>query len=533
MRAGVSVERRRAMPFILGGLMFLAFIAVVLTRDQFHTERFYSDALRAYDVSADVFVGGRQLSVRAGTTSLNGVPVTGASSREAVRLAYARTLAERNPLFAFPGTSPSDLAYAVDELQATANQLANLQHDTEHAELIRTALYPIDFLRKAGVAETARLEFIAHTDSENEKGYERAVRKEVDAYLSDLRTFRNAITTVVPDGTPAYIAAGKIVSKTTILAALSTLEAELRATMQIFNTRMQCLRGFVARCNLQDLALPSLKVPESGHIDEKSIARAREIQSLYAAMRDDAQLKVLPLIVLSESACFKDVPSPPIFFVTESTVLSEAPPYVEPVFVGDIRFIRTDEYENVPFYQGLRSHGIDFVFSPPLLHYECTDEARDATAVRSTRMILGASSSSVVYQADAIRTAHANAVSGDPTSIARALAIKYNSTQFDQSIRDITWTEQKNLNSRKQGLNPGLDTVNMFVSRSGFTSLFATHNSSFISGNRALFPASFIPTSEQPYLYDSQISSGAQKLKLRRDMKEYFLLHLRGLLLYK
>ncbi len=521
------------MSFVIGALIFLGLIVVLLTRNQSHGEQFFSDALRTYDVSADVFVDGRKLSVRAGTTSHNGVPVTGASSREAVRLAYARTLAERNPLFAFPGTSPSDLAYAVDELQVTANQLAGLQQDNEHAALIRTSLYPVDFLRKAGLAETARLEFIAHTDSQRAQEYEQAVRAETDAYLSDLHTFRDALSKVVPDSTQAYIAAGKIVSKSTILAALRILEAELRTSIDLFDARILCLRGVVERCNPHDLSLPDLHVPESGHLDDKSIARAREIQSLYAEMRDDAHLKEIPLIVLSESSCLRDVPSPPIFFVTESKVVSGAPPYVEPVFVGDIRFIRIDEYENVPFYQGLRSHGIDYVFSPPLLHYECTDEARDATAVRSTRMVLGASPSSVVYQADAIRTARANVVSGDPTSITRALAIKYNSTQFDQSIRDITWTEQKNLNSLKQGLKPGLDVINLFVSRSGFTSLFATHNSSFFPGSLALFPASLIPPSEQPYLYDSQISSGAQKLKLRQDMEEYFLLHLRGLLLYK
>ena len=509
--------------------MFLALIAAVMTRGQSHAEQFYSDALRAYDISADVLIDGRTVTVRSGVASQSGEVVTGAPSLEATRLAYARTLAERNPLFAFPGTSPSDLAYAVDELQKTADQLASLQHDPKHAGMIRTSLYPIDFLRAAGEAEAARAAFLAHTDRRHELEYELTVRAETDAYLSDVHTFRDALSKIVPDNTPEYIAAGKMVSKTAILAALSTLEAELRTTIHVFEMRMQCLHGFVARCNPQDLSLPSLKVPESAHIDEKSIARAREIQSLYAEMRGDAQLKDLPLIALSEGACFGDVPGSPIFFVTESKVVSGVPPHVEPVFAGDIRFIRTDEYESVPFYQGLRSHGIDFVFSPPLLHYECIDQARDVTAILSTRTILATSSASALYQADAVRAARARASSGDPAGIAQALSIKYNSAQFDQSLQDVIWTEQKNLNSRKQGLEPGLDAINIFISRSGFTSLFATHNTSFFPKNPNLFAPSYIPASEQPYLYDSQIPPGSQKAKLRQDVETYMMLHLKGL----
>src|SRR3989344_4163104 len=106
--------QRRAVPGILGSLIFLTLFAVLIGSDQRHAEKFFSDALRTYDISADVGVDGRRLEVRAGAVSLNGAPAAGALSLEALRLTYARTLAERNPLFALPGTSPSDLAYAVD-----------------------------------------------------------------------------------------------------------------------------------------------------------------------------------------------------------------------------------------------------------------------------------------------------------------------------------------------------------------------------------------------------------------------------------
>lgn len=520
--------KRRAVLCILSGLIFLALITTLIARGQSRTDKFYSDALQAHTVSADVLVDGDLITVRAGVTSMDGVPVTGALSLEAKRLAYARTLAERNPLFAFPGTSPSDLAYAVDVLEATANQLADLHGDDARAELIRTSLYPIEFLRTAVAAETARLEFIAHTDSQHEREYELAVRKEIAAYVSNLHTFRNAVSEIVPDTIPAYIAAGKIVSKATILSALDTVEKEVRTSIHTFDTRMLCLRGAVPHCNPQDLSVPSLEIPESVRIDAQSLARAREIQAFYANITDDAQLRNAPLIILSESACAGDAPGPAVFFISESKEAPGVPIHRRSVFMGDIRFIRIDEYGDLPFYQDLRSRGIEFVLSPPLLHYECMDQRLDVAAILSTWTTLSVSSSSVLYQAEAVRTAHTRALSGDPAGIALALAIKYNSTQFDKSLRDIAWSEQKNLTLRKEGFRPDLDIPNLFFARSGFVSLFAIHNSSFFARDLTLFPPSHIPASKQPYLYDSQIPPGTKKLKLRHDVREYILLHFAG-----
>ncbi len=518
---------RRAVLCILAGIVFLVLIGTVISRDQSHAEKFYSDALRAHDISTDVLVDGHTARVHEGVASLSGES-TEKQSREALRLAYARTLAERNPLFAFPGTTPSDLTYAVDVLEATANQLADLHKEDGRVGLIRTSLYPIEFLRAAAAAETARLEFIAHTDSRHEQEYELAVRKEITAYVSDLRAFRDAVSKAIPDSTPAYVAAGKIVSKTTILSAIAAIKAGLQASVHQFDRRILCLRGHVGRCNPEDLSLPTLNVPEPDYIDAEYIVRAREVRSFYANMVDDSQIRDAPLIVLSKSTCVADAPSPPIFVVTETTTAQGAPTHNRPLFVGDVRFIRIDEYGDLPFYKDLRSRGMEFVLSPPLLHYECMDGAREANAILSTRAVLSASSS-VLYQADAIRTANENALSGDPAGIAQALAIKYNSMQFDQSLRDIAWAEQKNLHLLRQGLRPDLNITNLFVSRSGFVALFATHNTSFFEKELALFPASYIPASQQPYLYDSQTPSGAEKRKLRQDVKEYVLLHLRDL----
>lgn len=518
----------RPLLIVSGGVVVFALI--VTAREQSIAKQFFFEALRAHTIITDVLVDGRTVSVRSGEVTYQGETVTGATRFAAMRLAYARTLAERSPLFALPGTSPSALTYAVHELQQTANQLANIKNDAASADLIRGSLYPLDFLGKASDAEAARIAFIHTSDTVHEEAYYEAVRKEFTSYILGIHNFRTSVAQVVPDTTPPYMAAGKLVSKEAILSGLQNMEMRAKKTKEVFDTRITCLRGHTSRCNQQDLSLPSLSVSEPGHIDAESLKRARAIQSFFASIAGNIQLRDAPLIVLSKSVCTAATPSPPIFVVIDSKVSPGVPMRVRPMFVGDIRFIKIGEYGNLPFYQDLRSQGIEFVLSPPLLHYECMDEGRDFAAILSTQTILQSSSSTVLYEADAIRAANARSASGDPDGIAQSLAIKYNSTQFDQSLRDITWAEQENLNLTKDGLRPDLDITNLFFSRSGFASLFAVDNPSFV-GDIMLFPSAFIPPSQQPYLYDSQLPPGVQKSKLREDIRKYVILHLKGLIL--
>ncbi len=519
--------RRRAVPFVLVGLICLTLISITLSRTQSAASRFFSEALRTHNVSADVTVHERILTVRAGEVTFEGGPVSDADAFEALRLTYARTLAERSPLFALPGTSPSDLNYAVDELRRTANQLADIQKNAASADLIRSSLYPLDFLRKAASAEAARIAFVNTADAIHEQAYYDAVRKEFTSYILGIQNFRRGVIRAVPDSIPPYVAAGKLVSKEALLSALQNLETGAKKMMGVFDARTTCLRGYTSHCNPQNLSLPTLPEPIANTISNDSIQTASSIQSMYRKMGIDDQPLPAPLIVLSQSVCASDFPNPPIYHVMVPNLASDVPPFRRGAYIGDIRLIDISAYGNIPFYHDLQSRGIRFVLSPPLLHYECMEEARDLSAILFTEDVMREASptSRVYYESEAVRIANNRARAGDPDGIRYILSAQNHSSRFDQTLRDISWIEQTNMGLMKGGVGADLRTYNLFFSRSGFASLFAAGNPSFV-GKISLFDSVSIPTSEKPYIYYSNLPDEKTRGKVLEDIRNYISIHL-------
>lgn len=511
------------------GACALAVVFFILSAHESAMRQFYADALWQYGISTDVSVGGRTLSVHSGQVTDQGKVINGRDALNALQISYARTLAERSPLFALPGTSPSDLSYAVSELRKTSDRLAELQQDPAAASRIRTSLYPLDSLNAAALTEEARLDFLQNPDRSREIVYERSVRKQSSAFLTDLRKFRNSVSVIIPDTAQSYIAADRVVSKNNILIALDRIESGAQMTILALNARALCLNGFVSHCSAQDLSLPSLPEEEAVAYDGESIHRARDNTRFYGGITDTQVLRNAPIIALTKSTCTEDTPSPPLFVTFDRGSDIGVPPQSRVIFVGDIRFVKISEYGDLPFYKDLHSRGIEYVLSPPLLHYECMDEGHDITTVLSTRMVLKDSTSTVLYESDAIRQANNLARSGDPEGIHMVLAIKNNSTQIDQLLRDISWSESRNLALITDGLRPDLDATNLFFSRSGFVSLFASNNPSYV-GNISLFPRASIPVSKQPYQYLSQVHSEDVEAKLMQDVSNYIILHIKDLL---
>ena len=514
----------RALLIVSGAVIFFSFI--LTAREQSTAERFFFEALRSHDITADVLVDGRTVSVRSGEVTYQGETVTGAPAFAAMRLAYARTLAERSPLFALPGTLPSDLIYAVEELQQTANQLADIQKDAESADLIRSSLYPIDFLRKAAKAEAARIAFMHDSDTANEQAYYGAVREEFTAYILGIHNFRNGIIKTVPDTTPPYVAAGKLVSKEAILSAMGDIEARAKKTKRAFDARVMCLLGHTPRCNPQDLLVPTLPEPPAD-VSDDSVRAALSIQAMYAHIVNHDGVRPSPLIVLSKSACVSDFPSPPIYYVAVPELQSDIPPIRRGIYIGDIRLIDIREYGNLPFYRDLQSRGIEFVLSPPLPHYECMEGARDLSAILFTEDIMqeASSTSRVYYQSEAVGIANALARTGDPDGVQYVLSAQNHSAHFDQSLRSISGVEQMNVNLVKSGVEAELKTYNLFFSRSGFESLFAVGNPSFV-GDVSLFEPISLDRSKGPYVYYSNFPDGEKKNKILQDIRSYISLHL-------
>ncbi len=487
--------------------------------------------MRRYNVTTTAIIDGRLLDIKGDLVTEGATTVTGDRATRALRIAYAHVLAERSPLFAIPGTLPANLTYTTDELQGTADQLAALQDDNVSATLVRTSLYPIDFLRAAAAAEAMRVEFIEYPDRQNEDRYNEAVGAEISAYLFDLGTFRDGVSRAIPDSTNQYVAAGKVIDKSGILSAIDTLRARIQIQRLRFYSRMLCIGGFASRCLPEDLSLPQLPEPAVPTISPALIGEARSIRAIYENILSDqfpgGEVRFhSPLIILTNGVCTADAPGLPAYVIAKITSDTDSPELQRAIYVGDIRFIKLSNYANLPFYQKLGSLGIQYVLSIPSLQYECMDTVRDNAAIYFTATVLHATSSTadVLYQANAIHTANRFASAGNSDGIRDILSLQNNSAQFDLLIHDISRTERQNVHLVKNGVAADMYAYNLFLSRSGFVSLYMANNPSFV-GTISLFNTIYVPPEQQPYSYYSAVSSSAEQQKIVEDVHRYFSLH--------
>ena len=511
------------------------FISIISTHGRITADQYISDSLRTYTVATTAIVDGRLLDIKEGRVTDGTRPVTDDRASRALRIAYAHVLAERNPLFAIPGTAPTNLSYTADELQGTADQLAALQDDNVSATLVRTSLYPIDFLRTAAVAEAARATFIAYPDRRNQDRYNEAVEAEISAYVFDLGTFRDGVSLAVPDSTDQYVAAGKVIDKHGILSAIDTLRARIQIQRLRFNSRMLCIGGFVSRCEPEDLSIPQLHEPTAAAHSPSLVRQASQIRTIYENIfveefPADGVPFHSPLIILASGICTAEAPGLPAYILAQITSDTVSPERQRAIYVGNIRFIKLSTYASLPFYQNLASMGIQYVLSIPSLQYECMDTARDHAAIYFTADVLRAASSSadVLYQADAIRQANQMALMGIAEGVTDILSLQDNSAHFDFLVHGISRTERQNVLLVKGGVAADMYASNLFLSRSGFVSLFMANNPSFV-GVVSLFDTVYIPPEQQPYSYYSAISSATERQKIVEDVHSYFSIHNHGL----
>jgi hypothetical protein len=511
-------------------LMCAALLPLFFFANAEHEERqtaFFEKELSARDISLTVRVGERRIDITDGSARAD--DLSRSLQLQALRYAYAATLASRSPLLALPGTSPGDLRYAIDQLEIQASALAALQKDDAAARMVREDLYPIRFLRAAADAEEARQALIADPSRATSSAYDEAVRAEVAAYRDDLARFRGAAFRAIPEASPAYVAAGKLVSRTAILDLAGRLRRGLDGVDRELSRRDACLGASVLLCRSADLSIPLLPNKPQEKLSPEEVRTAQENQALYSVTpRSGEIVRGAPLYVLDQSECTADAPGTPTYVLAiVSPDEQNIPPRMRGIYIGDIRLIGTQKLGNLGFYRDLEARGIRYVLSPPLLHYECMDEALDYAAIFATQLAVeaGGSAPPVRYEAEGVAIADERALSGRPEDMDLALAFRYHSARTDQIIRNMAWAERANVELVREGVEADLDVSNLFFSRSGFVSLFMAHNPSFV-GDLTTFAPANIPPSAYPYTYFSTLTSPEERAKALADIRDYILLHL-------
>lgn len=474
-------------------------------------------------------------------------------------LAYEKALARRSPLFSLAGTDPDELGRSVDKLEATKEGLATMQPDERSSTLVDQDLFPIEFLRSAAQLERDRLAFLATGNAADGKTYEKRFFETVRLYQKELDAYERGFREIVPEDERKYAAGNVLITREGILHALSTLRRSVESTAARQYARSRCSAGDTRACNASDLEAPTVEIPPARDVSAASRELSLDIRRIVADVRRTSTLfKNDPSILLSTSVCTGDIPGDPIFFVNSPTAQVPDPSF-RPLYVGNIRFVQASEYRKVGFFGTLDDLGVDYINTPPLLHYTCSGYGRDFSMVHWVRevrtMALKERVSSfatddvkkelediersfteigaLTRESDAARYVKLlveDVPNVPPPLKARAesfaLARKNNTAAYEQVVKSIADIEAANVRVKKKGLPADLDAPYLFFFRSSPVPLFMGDNVSATGTHEPLFESNRLNPEDEPYVYYSDlVKIPGQRAKVIRDMTAYRDMH--------
>lgn len=511
---------------------------------------FFSVALKQVHIEEQVRLEGVQYEVREGKIFLGEQLYQGPLRGAILRLAYEKVTARYAPPLSIAGTDPQEFDHALAMLLDTQEQLAGIQEKSEDRMFVAHALYPGDFLSRLAALERSRLRFLETGDRDDAQNYQKLIQDTVQAYREDLQQFRAAFVAVVPEGTDPYVTQEVVVTREFFLSVLTHLEKSAHEVLRDTKRRAWCTQGLLFVCDVEDISLP-LPPPlkeKDPTVDQETLA------SLEVLVRGGMLLQE-PTFEIAQSACVGTAPH--LFKFYKKSLPASLHSFRQFFLVGDIRFVPSRRYPDVPFYHSLAERGIEWVLDSPFSYYKCPHFGNDLSAlwaVEAVREFAAAGtlsqyatgevattlsrleqtlSASTVRERDSREyLLHARALLKTgvipPAVAARVvdllLATRNHSAHLDQLLLWIVAAETANMRLIDEGIPVDLEAPYLFYVRSAFTSLFLSNNRSFTSAD-AVFHANTLPPGDGPQVWYSALSAQGRAEGIEEDISLYNRLH--------
>lgn len=552
---------------VLAGILCVIVLALAITRiDLSRASTFYARELSNSPAVHTVRFDGEEFTVRRGTvTDESGKVVTGSRLVRALKIAYARAIAQSNPLFSLEGTDLARFQEGIALLQKLASNEADVQKNKQDADSVRD-LYPVSYLRALAVAESERRAFIADASEARAKAYSSAVSDSITAGLASLRAHRLSFTSVVPlthpkvygvpldmdkepDDVGTYGQPGGIVSRASVVRSMDSIEDRFKELSRHQSERSRCLKGLIYACR-QDEILPAVPLVPTVP-DSAASLPLPEMRAVLAKMTLDPAFATNPAIVLRESTCAGALDLQPLFFLRKgkSAEREEAV-----FFAGDIIATRVPETA-FPFFRALKERNIQHLSYWPVVYYRCPTITIDTGRVRAVEAIaLHASEApfsedvspqsapllhefekrlrnSPVKESDALgylKEAR-ETILRDPNASQEAfrelstliLMARDGSRQFEEFLRTIAVTEEDNRRLEASGIPFVHIAKFLYFIRDPFFALFlAGQDASQVT---TPLESTTLPA-KHPFLFYSRESKESRS-RIMSDLREYHLLH--------
>lgn len=361
-----------------GFILLLA--SIFATHNANYSTTWYAHALAQAESEESVAFGAKEYRVINGVVYQGDIQITGTAALPMLKLAYETTLARRDPLFALPGTNPSELRTAVVALARAEEQLAAVQPSSTDAALA-LQLYPTTFLRSLADLEAARQTLITAPTPQKAHTYRELMPKVVRDKDEALRDFAHAYTTATKESVQEILLFGGVLSSTTVRASLNMLIDNLQDEKAAVARRLHCNEGLVHYCDpIRSIAANSTLVSEKS----SSSSFASEVLGLWDTAFGEHPPKRVGMR-LTESVC---IPGANNIHVAISTRQSADGPRTSLTYADDLLFYRLSALKDSPYTTYMRqTYNAQYSFINPFKFYLCPEIGIDHGAAVATAQV--------------------------------------------------------------------------------------------------------------------------------------------------
>ncbi|NQV93230.1 hypothetical protein HQ403_01900 [Candidatus Kaiserbacteria bacterium] len=284
------------------------------------------------------------------------------------------------PLFAFEGTDPVALKYAVENLTRSIHLSANYL-PTDSQKYTLKGLYPIRFLSTISSTEGSRLTFLTSPSLVTAITYHINLRKTITAYTRDIKNIIHILNTFDKNQT-AFLNGYTDVNFYASQLNLALQNVERRRLEE--KNRFRCLFGLRKVCTTKvtDIEIEYERQENGTNTPKNILVRNKDILT-EAMIREYARPAIskttesiddLPAVQLGNGAC-RYFTAPPVMMFWWSTSRISNSDIIRITPVNDLLFYDLRTIEGA-YYETLREAGIGYQYQP-LNPYLCPDFGHD------------------------------------------------------------------------------------------------------------------------------------------------------------
>lgn len=459
---------------------------------------FFSAALREARIQSAISWRGTRYIIADGVVYKDEAVVPETSALPVLELAYEQALARRSPIFGLAGTDPSALKDAVQALSHATQEVASAATSSADSFLIRTSLYPLSFLNALADLEDARERFITSGTQTNALLYRAALHRAAWAGQTDSKRFQKAMWRLFNGKRFIMHGIGGPISSEDLTRTAWNITLAMDMVSEHIQKRERCIGGDISACDVRDIsfALPAVSVP-SWQKSSTLPAQAEKNRRLMIRASDNTKDMERPIIALQTSKCLGSLEVP--YYVTPRNRIGTDDSFF---FLGELFFAKTDGSTNTLHRYLGETEGISYMPVNQLTFYMCPDTQDDSGRARA---ILAAASyahshpsylpgrtallttSDVITEEAAVRYIHSlvddalsrsGVMTEESTQEVEELALmfRHKNAGLNVLIDEMAHTNGTHARYAQSGVPFDESARVMFMTHSGFLSLFLAHN---------------------------------------------------------